>query len=70
MLFINVRDAFSVSLSGHDPDENEDLWEKNSIVVVDERSAHYSEEQRLPGETLAGIFENVFRDAGIAFKRV
>ena len=70
MLFINVRDAFSVSLSGHDPDENEDLWEKNSVVVVDERSAHSAAEHRLPGETLAGILENVFRDAGIAFKRV
>ena len=70
MLFINVRDAFSVGLSGHDPDEGEDLWERNSVVVVDERSARYAAEHRLPGETLAVILENVFRDAGIAFKRV
>ena len=70
MLFIHVRDAFSVSLSGHDPDEDEDLWEKNAVVVVDERSARYAAAHRLPGETLAGILENVFRDAGIEVKRV
>ena len=70
MLFINVLDANSVCISGHDPENEAELWERNSVVVVDSRSAHYSEEQRLPGETLAGIFENVFRNAGIEVKRV